>query len=215
MILIFLPQTDHSSTKTTQILFRKPCATSRTALEKSDVMRDKAPAPSVHDPPQGRGKRLEIIELGVESGKGAQPPFPPPTSLSSPGSDSFVTDKLAMRSISTGRQKGQINGGLSPLLWGLGGFGPCHVCPDPARAAGVEEDVIPFPLLVQQAGLDPGEHSDPDFGHSIGSVWPTLLLVDVFLGVLHEFGHELHQLLLGDGVAAEFLLQLWAAALQG
>lgn len=181
-------------------------------LENSTVMRDKAPASSPQPHETHPGEREKgMMELGMKSGKGAQP-FP---SLSSPGFDSFLTDKLPMRSISTGRQKGQINGGLSPLLGGLGGLGPCHVCPHPAGAAGVEEDVLALPLLVQQPRLDPGQDSDPDFGHPIGSVWPALLLMDTSLGVFHKFGHELHQLLLSDAVTAEFLLQLLAAASQG
>jgi len=52
------------------------------------------------------------------------------------------------------------------------------------------------------------------FRHSVRRLRPATLLVFASLGLVHEFLHQCDQLVLCDVLAAETLLELWAAIVQ-
>ena len=135
--------------------------------------------------------------------------------MGSPWFNFFILNKLPMRPLCIWRQKGQVHRGLCSFFWAFGGFWSCHVGSDPPRAAGIQKDLVPSPLLIKFPGKDSGQDCHPNLGDPICTIRPTFFRMDSFLCIFHKLVHEPHQLLLCDGLASKLLLQLQPAVFQG
>ena len=110
------------------------------------------------------------------------------------------------------RKQRQVHRGLGALVRRQRCLRSSHVGAHPARTAAVQQHVVVS--AVAKATREYARHNgDTDLGHTVGGARETMLLMRALCGRIDELLHFRGELLLGDRLGAEELLQRLAALL--